>query len=605
MARAGRSEGDRPDPTVVPESMPSHATAFPGGSARSPRAPRPLTYRARALEAILQPRVLGLVVALVGAVGVVSALTPSLPRRLGLVEGTLDPEVVHLAAGTTALLGFMLLFLGRGIARRHHSAYVAAVAVLVVSACTHLVKGLDVEETMVAVAVAVLLVRARANFTVRMPAGRVRRVSSVVGALILADVAVGVLLVLLGERAHVYVPVKPGRALFDTIRLLGGASGTAHLTGIGRVVPLAVVVIGFASAAAVMLVALAPSPEHPVDPACTDVVDLIALTDRPDGDTLDPFARRADKRHVWSTDGRAVVAYRYVAGVGLASGDPVGDPESFAQAIDQFVAHCETRGWRPAFMGVRDDRVELYEAAGFRAEYLGDEAILAVDGFSLEGRAMRGVRQAVNRTRNHGITTAVVREGDLTPAARAELLVVAERGRDGAPERGFSMALDGLLSGRDRDCVLVVARDPDGRVIAFQRYVPCRAGACLSLDAMRRDLDVEVPNGVNERLIVDAVEWARAQGIVEVSLNFAFCRALVDDDAEVTGPRRAQAWFVRRLDPWFQIESLLRFNAKFAPRWVPRYVAYRSLGDLPAVAAAAAGAEGFLPIPGTGLKNAA
>ena len=603
--QAGWPEGGRPDPTVVPESMPSHATAFPGGSERSPRVSRPLTFRARVLEASLQPHVLGLVVALVGAVSVVSALTPSLPRRLGLVEGMVDPEVVHLAAGTTALLGFVLLLLGRGIARRHHSAYVAAVAVLVVSACTHLVKGLDVEETIVAAAVAVLLVRARARFTVRMPAGRVRRVSTVVGVLLLADVAVGVLLVLLGERAQVHVPVKPGRALFETVRLLGGASGAAHFSGIGRFVPLAVVVLGFASAAAVLLVALAPSPEHPADPASTDVVDLIALTDRADGDTLDPFARRADKRHVWSSDRRAMVAYRYVAGVGLASGDPVGDPDAFADAIEEFVAHCDARGWRPAFMGVRDDRVPLYEATGFRAEYLGDEAILAVDGFSLDGRAMRGVRQAVNRTHNHGITTAVLREGDLTPEALAALRVVAERGRDGAPERGFSMALDGLLSGRDPDCVLVVARDPDGRVIAFQRYVPCRAGACLSLDAMRRDVDVEVPNGVNERLIVDTVEWARDHGIVEVSLNFAFCRALVDEDAAVTGPRRAQAWFVRRLDPWFQIESLLRFNAKFAPRWVPRHLAYRSLGDLPAVAAAAAGAEGFLPIPGTGLKSAA
>jgi lysyl-tRNA synthetase class 2 len=120
-----------------------------------------------------------------------------------------------------------------------------------------------------------------------------------------------------------------------------------------------------------------------------------------------------------------------------------------------------------------------------------------------------------------------------------------------------------------------------------------------------RDLDVEVPNGVNERLIVDTIEWAHSHDVDEVSLNFAFCRALVDEDAEVTGPRRVQAWFVRRLSPWFQIESLLRFNAKFSPRWGPRHVAYRSLADLPAVATAAAGAEGFLPLPGSGLKNAA
>lgn len=590
--------------------MPSHATAFPAGTGDPDRTSRPTTSPARArrgrlLSLTLRPPVLGVVVALAGAVGVASALTPSLPRRLGLVEGMVDPEVVHLAAGTTALLGFVLLLLGRGIARRHRSAYVAALALLTVSAVTHLVKGLDVEETLLAAGAAVLLFRARHQFTVHAPPGRWRRVLQVTGVLLLADVALGMVLVLVGAHAHLRVPVKPGRALFDALDLLGGAAGSAHFHGIGRLVPLTLVLVGFVSAAAVLLVALAPLPDAGQAVGVAEEPSLRDLTDRPDGDTLDPFARRADKRLVRSADGRAAVAYRYVAGVGLASGDPVGDPASFADAVNRFVRHCDARGWRPAFMGVRDDRLPLYEAAGLRAEYLGDEAIVAVEGFSLEGRTMRGVRQAVNRTIKAGITTEVVREGELDERLHATLLDIAERGRDGAPERGFSMALDGLLSGRDADCVLVVARDADGVPFAFQRYAPCRAGRGLSLDAMRRDRDVEVPNGVNERLIVDTVAWAREHGIDEVSLNFAFCRALVDDDAEVTGARRVQAWFVRRLSPWFQIESLLKFNAKFAPRWVPRHVVYRSLGDLPAVAAAAAGAEGFLPLPGYGLKSAA
>ena|SRR5437660_429991 len=112
---------------------------------------------------------------------------------------------------------------------------------------------------------------------------------------------------------------------------------------------------------------------------------------------------------------------------------------------------------------------------------------------------------------------------------------------------------------------------------------------------MRRDAGIG-PNGVNERLIVDTIEWARAQRIAEVSLNFAFCRALIDPSAQLTPRERAQAWLVRRLNPHFQIESLLRFNAKFQPRWVPRSVVYRSLGDLAAVGMAAARAEGFLTL---------
>jgi lysyl-tRNA synthetase class 2 len=536
--------------------------------------------------------VLGVAVALVGLVGIVSALTPSLPRRIGLVEGIVDPELVHVAAGTTALLGFVLLLLGRGIAHRRHSAYVAAVTVLGISALTHLAKGLDVEETAFALGVAVLLVRARHRFSVRTPQGRVRRVLLVAAALAAIDVAIGVVALLVGGATRLRVPVKPGRAVIEVVHLLGGAGGTVHFHGAGRLIPAVLVLLGFVSAAAVLLVAFAPAPDRGRD-RTEPRKRVRALTDRADGDTLDPFALRADKRYVFASDGRAAVAYRCVAGVGLASGDPVGAPDAFGDAIDRFVAHCDAHGWRPAFMGVRDDRLALYEAAGLRSQYLGDEAIVTVAGFSLDGRAMRGVRQAANRTHNHGITTEVAREGDVPAALLTELRELSERSRDGAPERGFSMALDGLLTGRDADCVVVIARDEDGRPFAFQRYVPCRAGSGLSLDAMRRDR--VGPNGVNERLIVDTIEWAREHGIAEVSLNFAFCKALIDEDAELSAGQRAQAWFVRRLDPWFQIESLLRFNAKFAPRWVPRHVVYRARGDLPAVGAAAASAEGFLP----------
>lgn len=563
--------------------LPSSVTARIEG----PRGP---SRTSRLLALGLRAPVLGVLVAFVGVIGIVSALTPSLPRRLGMVEGMFDPKVVHLAAGTTALVGFVLLLLGRGIARRRRAAFVAALVLLVLSAATHLVKGLDVEETVIAVAVAVLLVRARGQFTVRTPRGRFRTVAAIGAGLVLADLAVGTIVMVVDGTTRPRVPVKPVRAVLETLHLLGGAGGTVHLRGLGRLLPLTLVVLGFLTAATVLLVALAPAAAAPTTEA---ELDLRALTDRADGDTLDPFARRADKRLVSSTDRRAAVAYRVVAGVGLASGDPVGAPDAFPDAVARFVELCDAHGWRPAFMGARGDRLPLYTAAGLRAEYLGDEAIVSVEGFSLDGRAMRGVRQAVNRTRNHGITTEVLREGELDPVLRAQLQTIAERGRDGAPERGFSMALDGLLSGRDRECIVVVARDEKGAPFAFQRYVPCRGGAGVSLDAMRRDR--VGPNGVNERMIVDTVEWARSHGISEVSLNFAFCRAWLDDCAEVSGARRAQVWMLRRLSPWFQIESLLRFNAKFAPRWVPRHLVYRTLADLPVVAAAAASAEGFLP----------
>jgi lysyl-tRNA synthetase class 2 len=368
--------------------------------------------------------------------------------------------------------------------------------------------------------------------------------------------------------------------------------GRLDIDGFGHWFPASITIVGFIIVLTILVVALAPVAERAVAHQ-GDRERVRTLLERPDGDTLDPFALRHDKRYVFSADGRAAVAYRYVNGVGLIGGEPVGEPSEFASAIHRFIDLCHTKGWRPAVLGARGDRLGIYEAAGMRARYLGDEAVIDVADFSLDGRPMRPVRQAVNRTKNAGITTEIFREGELDPTLLRALVGISDRARAGAPERGFSMALDGLLSGRDRDCVVAVARDPSGAPIAFQRYAPCRAGLGLSLDAMRRD--AVGPNGVNERLIVATIEWARERGIEEVSLNFAAFKGLIEEGADLGPLQSAQAWVIRRLNPYFQIESLYTFNAKFRPRWVPRYLVYRNVGDLGPVAVAALSAEAFLP----------
>ena len=198
---------------------------------------------------------------------------------------------------------------------------------------------------------------------------------------------------------------------------------------------------------AIVLIALAPVAEQIGLHHAEARNRVRPMCDRADGDTLDPFAMREDKAYVFSADGTAGLAYRYINGIGLASADPFGNPDAYAEVIAAFIDRCDANGWRPASLGVRHDRLALWQAAGLRAHYLGDEAIVDVESFTLEGRAMRPVRQAANRTKNHGITTEIMREGELNPDLRAALQGMAERHRNGEPERGFSMALDGLLVG--------------------------------------------------------------------------------------------------------------------------------------------------------------
>ena len=110
---------------------------------------------------------------------------------------------------------------------------------------------------------------------------------------------------------------------------------------------------------------------------------------------------------------------------------------------------------------------------------------------------------------------------------------------------------------------------------------------------MRRDRDT--PNGLTDFLVVRAIQLLGAQGCEELSLNFAaFARWLHSPAGRV---ERLLARVIRWANPYFQIESLYAFNAKFFPRWQPRYLLHEGVGALPRTALAALWAEGQLPRP--------
>ncbi|MGZ4212990.1 MAG: phosphatidylglycerol lysyltransferase domain-containing protein [Actinomycetota bacterium] len=545
------------------------------------------------MKPITRARALGFAVAVAGILNVVSALTPALASRTRALRTLMTPGAFDLATGVAATFGLILLLLGRGIAQRRRAAWWLTLGALGISTLAHIFKGLDLEEATFNAILAVVLVWQRRLFVVRHGPVKRRAVLRAIPIVVGVDFLYGVGGIMI--RQSVITP-RPSvwLAIRETGARLVGLTGPLHIGAhLGTWFPQSLTIVGLGSIAGLFLLALAPVAERAAVGHRHERDEIRRLIARTDGDTLDFFALRRDKRYVFSDDHHAAVAYRYVNGVGLASGDPVGDASSFPDAVERFMQRCEANGWRPAVLGARGDRTGVWERAGLKPFYLGDEALIDVAAFSLEGRAMRNVRQSARHTEKAGVTTEFHLEGALDPTLRRALVGIAERHLAGAPERGFSMALGDVLMSEEPECVVVVGRARDGTPIAFQRYVPCRSGRALSLDVMRRDPDA--PNGVNERMILDLVAWAKARGVETVSLNFAAFRGLLVEGAPRTPIKAAQAWVVRRLSPYFQIESLHRFNAKFQPRWVPRFAMYRKMGDLGPVGLASLAAEQFLP----------
>ncbi len=313
-------------------------------------------------------------------------------------------------------------------------------------------------------------------------------------------------------------------------------------------------------------------------------------------DSLGYFALRRDKSVIWSPTGKAAVTYRVLGGVSLASADPIGDPEAWPGAIDAWLTEAEEHAWAPAVMGAGEIAGTIYSRHGLAALELGDEAIVETADFTLEGRAIRAVRQAYNRVRRAGYQARIRRHQDIPPAEMARLMRRAEQWRDSETERGFSMALGRLGDPADGRCVMVECRDSQGALRALLSFVPWgREG--LSLDLMRRDREAE--NGLMEFAVLELIRRAHEVSVTQISLNFAMFRSVFERGAQLGAGPVLRLWrsLLSFFSRWWQIESLYRANVKYRPVWEPRFILFAKSSELPRIGFAGAVAEGFLDIP--------
>jgi lysyl-tRNA synthetase class 2 len=219
--------------------------------------------------------------------------------------------------------------------------------------------------------------------------------------------------------------------------------------------------------------------------------------------------------------------------------------------------------------------------------------------FSLDGRAIRKVRQSVSRLEKGGYQVRVLSTADADEELRQKLCEVSEEWRGNWPERGFTMAMDALF--RYPDTVLAVAVAPDGSVGGFLQLVPSPASEGYSLASMRRRRDT--PNGLMEYLITETVGWARARAVTELSLNFAVFADFLRADETATSWARAVRWGLLKADRLFQVERLHSFNRKFFPHWRRRYFCFERWGDFPLAGLAYLPAESLLSLPGPWVKT--
>ncbi|MGI5402029.1 phosphatidylglycerol lysyltransferase domain-containing protein [Streptomyces sp. CA-135486] len=551
------------------------------------------------------PSLVGTACTLVGLIDIAAGVFPRFRHsRMHSLAEVLPGATGPFAAALSLCAGVLLLLLAHGLKRHKRRAWRAAVILLPAGAAGQFVYRHSIIGVLVSLALLTLLLRHRSEFAALPdPRSRWKALANFVlmGA---GSLGLGLVIVSAHPGKEVGSPSLTDRLEHVLYGLFGFEGPVDYSDGVSWTVGYSLGALGLLTA--VTTIYLAFRPEHPAAQLTEDDEQRLRdlLTRHGGRDSLGHFALRRDKAVVFSPSGKAAVTYRVVSGVMLASGDPIGDVEAWPGAIERFMDEAKAHSWTPAVMGCSETGGEVWtRETGLDALELGDEAVVDVADFSLTGRAMRNVRQMVKRIERNGYETRVRRARDLSDEELEQIRRAAADWRGTDTERGFSMALGRIGDPADGDAVIATAHKQDdegtaspyGDLKAIIHFVPWGTDG-MSLELMRRDRSADP--GMNELLIVAALQASPGLKIERVSLNFAMFRSALARGEKIGAGPVLRMWrgLLVFLSRWFQIESLYKFNAKFQPRWEPRFVVFRNTRDLPRIGFAAMQAEGFVNV---------
>ena len=535
------------------------------------------------------PKLIGRLALLVGVLMIAAVFVPPLRQEADYFFSFIPPAIRGTAAASSLFFGLIIITLARGLTRRKRRARNLAIIILLLNPIS------SVTISFAEILLIILLVVFRKEFYAKSdPSTKWRPLIAFAQVIILSILSSLILLYLRKDNLLINDP-NFNQIITGIFRGFIGLDTnlefkSAHLEEFTN---FFIGSLGFFSI--VLPFILFFRRVKPLGVMSEEDRDLLRKLYKHDEfqDSVAYFATRNDKSVVWSKNKKAAIAYRVVDGVMLASGDPIGEYSLWPEAIAEFIKKANEYAWTPAVMGAseRGGEVWVKETKMLAFDY-GDEAIIDVKSFTIEGKIMGNVRHMVNRTKRDGYSATTCKWIELEDLDKQKLISFANEWRYGATERGFSMSMDRFGDDKDSETIITIARKDD-EIKGFIYFMPWSTFG-WSLDRMQRERGIDP--GINELMIVSTVEEAKQRGITKVSLNFAAFRSVFERaDKLSAGPIvRFSRNAIRFASNWFQVESLFRFNAKFQPEWQTRYVLYPTAADIPRVGWAALKAERFI-----------
>jgi phosphatidylglycerol lysyltransferase len=511
-----------------------------------------------------------------GIINIVSVLTPAISDRVQHLQNFLPVDALTASNYFVFIAGVFLLLTATFLLKGLRNAWWIALFLSMISAIGHLTKAIDYEEASVALVVFIILLVSRKEYYIKGNP-RLHFVGIRTSLLsILAVLIYGTIGFYFLDKKHFDIDFN----LLQSIRytflnfLLVGSTDLVPNNAFARDFLLSINASGLLSLSFFFYTIIRPyifkkdSDPEGLQNACI-------LVEKYGCSGLDYFKTYRDKMVYIPADLNAFIAYRVSGNFAVALESPVAEsPEKMKECIILFDRYCYENGLKSLYYRVPEENLQLFKETGKKCLFIGQEGIVDLNTFSLEGGTRKALRNSVNKVAEKGYKASI-----LTPPVKDGLLQKLKAVSDNwlhITERKEIVFSQGMFIWEElKQQTLITVENAEEKMVGFLNIIPDYADREGTYDLIRKTDDA--PGGVIDFMLIELFKYLKARNIQFVNLGFA---PLSGNEVPHNLTERSMNFAYNKIQSFSHYKGLRDYKEKFSPVWTNKYLIYDQDFDL-------------------------
>lgn len=510
-----------------------------------------------------------------GIVNIVSVITPPLRQRMRVLLEYLPLNAIHASNILVLLIGLGLLATSAFLIRGFRAAWVLAVVFSVFSLLGHLAKAFDYEEAIISFIIVLILVSTERQYRIRSSNKWMNTGISTVVLVFFSVLVFGFISFYFIDFRHFGIDFTWKQSLLHMFKLfLLTEDASLHpITRFGHEFIWLIRTLGFLTWAFLLVTLL--KPYRPTKESVETYKEKATFILHQYGNSSnDYFKLSKDKLFFISEIYDAFFAYRISGGFAIVLEEPVCAAEHKVDVIREFDRQCRRMGLKPAFYRVDENSIPWFSQLKKHRILIGQEAILDVNSFSLDGKEKKSLRNGLNGLLRKGYITNVYSAPHAIEFID-QLKTVSDNWLEdlGIGEHIFSQGMFDPKELMSQD--IIVVEDERGNVQAFLNIIPDYADDECTYDLIRKT--TEAPGAAVDALIVRLIEYARQKTKQFINLGLVPMTGMDQPDNMAEHIIKIAADRIKRFQRY---KGQREFKEKYATWWENKYLVFDNDFDL-------------------------